>query len=117
MEKKRKTYIGRVLSHKMDKTATVIVETRQPHPRYRRVVTYRKQFKVHDEDNSCKIGDLVRFIGTRPLSKEKRWRVVEILAKGRVAEVKPSELDIELQPSEMFDRSANKAENSDPNLH
>ena len=91
--KRRKTYLGRVLSNKMDKTVVVEVKTRRRHPRYLRVVTYKKRFKAHDKDNACNVGDLVRFIETRPLSKEKRWWVTEIMTKGRVAEVKPTEID------------------------
>ena len=93
MEKKRKTRIGMVLSHKMDKTVLVEVETRRRHPRFKRVVSYKAKFKVHDEDNKCGVGDLVRIVETRPLSKEKRWRVTEILSKAEVIEVKPAEIE------------------------
>lgn len=94
MKDNRKTRIGRVLSSKkMDKTILVEVETRRRHPRFRRVVTYRKKFKVHDEANACDIGDLVKIVETRPISKEKRWRVTEILAKAEAIEVKPTEIE------------------------
>jgi large subunit ribosomal protein L14 len=76
----------------MDKTVLVEVETRRRHPRFKRVVTYRKEFKVHDEANACGVGDLVRIIETRPISKEKRWRVAEILTKAEAIEVKPEEI-------------------------
>jgi len=93
MEKKQKTRIARVLSHKMDKTVLVEVETRRRHPRFKRVVSYRAKFKVHDEDNACGVGDLVRIVETRPLSKAKRWRVTEILSKAEMIEVKPTEIE------------------------
>lgn len=75
MDKKEKGRLGWVVSDKMDKTVVVSVETRRPHPRYKKVVTYRAKFKAHDEGNTCGIGDLVRIVETRPLSKDKRWRV------------------------------------------
>jgi small subunit ribosomal protein S17 len=92
MKKNQKIRLGRVLSNKMDKTVLVEVETRRRHPRFKRVVTYRKEFKVHDEANACGVGDLVRIIETRPISKEKRWRVAEILTKAEEIEVKPEEI-------------------------
>jgi small subunit ribosomal protein S17 len=92
MKKNQKTRLGRVLSNKMNKTVLVEVETRRRHPRFKRVVTYRKEFKVHDEANACGVGDLVRIIETRPISKEKRWRVAEILTKAEAIEVKPEEI-------------------------
>lgn len=84
MEKKRgqrKVRIGRVVSDKMDKTVVVAVETFVRHPLYGKVVRRTKKFKAHDENNACRIGDKVRIMETRPLSKEKRWRVVEILER------------------------------------
>ena len=77
----RRTLIGNVISNKMDKTVVVMVKTRRPHPRYKKFVNHYKKFKVHDEQNSCDVGDIVKLIETRPLSKEKRWRVGEILEK------------------------------------
>jgi len=79
--KKRKSYIGRVISDKMDKTVVLAVTRRIAHTRYNKVVNRTTKFKAHDEKNECKIGDLVRFIETRPLSKEKRWKVLEIVEK------------------------------------
>ncbi len=79
--KKRKSYIGRVISDKMDKTVVLAVTRRIAHARYNKVVNRTTKFKAHDEKNECKIGDLVRFIETRPLSKEKRWKVLEIIEK------------------------------------
>ena len=93
MEKRIKTRVGRVLSDKMDKTVVVEVETRRPHPRYKKIVRHRSRFKVHDEGNTCGIGDVVRIVETRPLSKDKRWRVAEIVTKAEVVEVKPEEIE------------------------
>jgi small subunit ribosomal protein S17 len=80
--KKRKIKLGRVVSNKMDKTVVVAVESYRPHPIYKKAVRRIKKFKAHDEQNTCHIGDMVKIEETRPLSKEKRWRVVEILSKG-----------------------------------
>ena len=92
MERK-KTRFGRVLSNRMDKTVVVVVETRRQHPRYKKVVRYKTKFKAHDEGNTCSIGDMVRIVETRPLSKEKRWRVAEVLTKAEIVEVKPEEIE------------------------
>ncbi|MFZ5816924.1 MAG: 30S ribosomal protein S17 [Bacillota bacterium] len=75
----RKTRIGVVTSDKMEKTVVVSVETLVEHPLYKKRVKQTKKFKAHDEQNQCKIGDKVRIMETRPLSKDKRWRVVEII--------------------------------------
>ncbi|GAB6158648.1 30S ribosomal protein S17 [Desulfotomaculum varum] len=77
----RKVRQGRVVSDKMDKTVVVAVEDRVRHPLYNRTIRKTKKFKAHDEENSCRIGDIVRIMETRPLSKDKRWRVVEILER------------------------------------
>ena len=79
----RKTRVGRVISDKMQKTVVVVIERRVPHPVYGKMVTYTKKLKAHDEQNSAKVGDLVRIAETRPLSKDKRWRLVEIVEKAR----------------------------------
>jgi small subunit ribosomal protein S17 len=76
---KRKEFIGEVVSNKMDKTAMVSVERRITHPLYGKIIKKRTKLYAHDEKNACKIGDKVRIKETRPLSKNKRWRVVEIL--------------------------------------
>ncbi|MGH2458921.1 MAG: 30S ribosomal protein S17 [Chloroflexota bacterium] len=81
----RPARIGRVASNKMQKTVVVEVETRKLHPIYRRMIRRTTRVKAHDEANSCEIGDLVRLEETRPLSKEKHWRVAEILERARVA--------------------------------
>lgn len=77
----RKVLTGKVVSDKMDKTVVVAVETRVRHPLYERIIRRTKKFKAHDEQNACRIGDKVKIMETRPLSKEKRWRVTEILEK------------------------------------
>ena len=78
---RRKEVIGRVVSDKMDKTIVVSVETYKRHPLYNKRIKYTKKYKAHDERNEAKEGDLVRIMETRPLSKEKRWRLVEIVEK------------------------------------
>ncbi|MBM2826101.1 MAG: rpsQ [Dehalococcoidia bacterium] len=82
---RHKTMEGVVVSDKMDKTVVVVVETRKPHPLYRRIIKSRKRFKVHDESNVCVVGDLVQITESRPLSKDKRWRVAAVLGRGLVA--------------------------------
>lgn len=81
--KKRKSYIGRVISDKMDKTAVLTVTRRISHAEYHKTISRNTKFKVHDEKNECKVGDIVKFIETRPLSKDKRWKVIEIMEKAR----------------------------------
>jgi len=79
----RKTRTGLVVSDKMQKTVVVAIERRVPHPVYGKMVTRTKRLKAHDEENSAKVGDTVRIVETRPLSKDKRWRVVEIVDRAR----------------------------------
>jgi small subunit ribosomal protein S17 len=79
----RKTRVGRVVSDKMQKTIVVAIERRVPHPVYGKMVTRTTKVKAHDEENTAKAGDVVRIAETRPLSKDKRWRLVEIVAKAR----------------------------------
>lgn len=79
----RKTRVGVVVSDKMDKTVVVAVETRVKHPLYKKYVKKTKKFKAHDEENVCTIGDKVEVMETRPLSKEKNWRVVTIIEKAK----------------------------------
>ena len=92
MEKKRKTRAGRVVSNKMDKTVVVAVETPKRHPLYKKTIKRVVKYKAHDENNECRQGDMVRIVETRPLSRQKRWRVAEIITRGEVAEVKPKEI-------------------------
>ena len=80
---KRKIRVGKVVSDKMDKTVVVAVETLVRHPLYGKTIKRTTKFKAHDEDNECTIGDKVKIMETRPLSKEKRWRVVNILEKAK----------------------------------
>ncbi len=79
----RKTRVGVVVSDKMEKTVVVAIDRRVPHPTYGKMVTRTKKFQAHDEENSAKVGDRVRIVETRPLSKHKRWRVVEIVERAR----------------------------------
>ncbi|MCL2226625.1 MAG: 30S ribosomal protein S17 [Oscillospiraceae bacterium] len=80
---RRKTRIGKVLSDKMDKTIVVAVENRVPHPLYKKIIKRTYKLKAHDENNECGIGDRVRVMETRPLSKDKRWRLVEVIEKAK----------------------------------
>ncbi|MFO7318365.1 MAG: 30S ribosomal protein S17 [Limnochordia bacterium] len=80
---KRKTRVGVVVSDKMDKTCVVAVERLVRHPLYGRTIRRTVRLKAHDENNECRVGDRVRVMETRPLSREKRWRVVEILERAR----------------------------------
>ena len=79
----RKTRTGVVVSDKMDKTIVVEIRTRVKHPLYGKIMNRTKRFKAHDENNECGIGDTVRVMETRPLSKDKRWRLVEIIEKAK----------------------------------
>ena len=79
----RKTRVGKVVSDKMDKTVVVIVEDRVAHKTYKKIIGRTYRLKVHDENNECGVGDIVRVMETRPLSKDKRWRVVEIVEKAK----------------------------------
>ena len=92
MERKRKTRFGRVVSNKMDKTVVVVVETPKRHPLYKKTIKRTVRYKAHDVNNECGVGDLVRIVETRPLSRQKRWRVAEIITKGEVIEVQPEEI-------------------------
>jgi len=77
----RKTRIGKVVSNKMDKTITVAIENRVKHPLYKKIVKRTYKLKAHDENNECNIGDTVKVMETRPLSKDKRWRLVQVVEK------------------------------------
>ena len=77
----RKTRIGKVVSDKMDKTITVAIEDHVKHPLYGKIVKKTVKFKAHDEKNECNIGDTVKIMETRPISKDKRWRLVQIIEK------------------------------------
>jgi small subunit ribosomal protein S17 len=79
---RRTQKVGRVVSDKMDKTVTVEVDYLKPHPLYRKIIRKTNKFHAHDEENTCKVGDLVRIEETRPMSRTKRWLVVEIVQRG-----------------------------------
>ncbi|MBQ9625103.1 MAG: 30S ribosomal protein S17 [Clostridia bacterium] len=79
----RKTRTGVVVSDKMDKTVVVAIKTKVKHPLYGKIMNRTTKFKVHDENNECGIGDTIKIMETRPLSKDKRWRLVEIMEKAK----------------------------------
>ena len=79
----RKTRVGKVVSDKMDKTVVVAIEDRVAHPLYKKIVGRPYKLKAHDEQKTCGVGDIVKVMETRPLSKDKRWRVVEIVEKAK----------------------------------
>ncbi len=82
-QRNKKTLVGTVVSNKMEKTIVVRIERRKLHPLYKKYITRSKKIKAHDEGNLCQIGDRVKVIESRPLSKEKRWRLLEILEKAK----------------------------------
>lgn len=88
---------GVVVSDKMDKTVVVDVSRRKQHPLYRKVINRSRRFKAHDAANECNVGDVVRILETRPLSRGKRWRVIEVLQRGDVADVSPEQIGRELE--------------------
>ena len=102
-----RTLTGRVVSDKMDKTVVVSIERRKKHRLYHKVVSLTQRYKAHDETNQCRLGDMVRIEECRPLSKEKRWRVIEVLTRGDVADVAPSSIGRE---EELRTQVAPKAE-------
>ena len=79
----RKVRVGKVISDKMDKTVVVAIEDRVAHPLHKKIVGRTYKLKAHDEENTCGVGDIVKVMETRPLSKDKRWRVVEIVEKAK----------------------------------
>ena len=79
----RKTRVGKVVSDKMDKTVVVAIEDHVKHPLYKKIVKKTYKLKAHDENNECKIGDTVKVMETRPLSKDKRWRLVQIVERAK----------------------------------
>ncbi|TET17150.1 MAG: 30S ribosomal protein S17 [Dehalococcoidia bacterium] len=92
MDEKRKIRFGRVVSNRMDKTVVVAVETPKRHPLYKKSIKRVVKYKAHDENNECGLGDIVKIIETRPLSRQKRWRVAEIITKGELVKVQPREI-------------------------
>ncbi len=102
MPSKRKVRLGQVVSDRMDKTVVVAVETPRHHPLYKKTLRRMVKYKAHDEKNECQVGDKVKIVETRPLSRDKRWRVAEIITKGEVVEISPQEITeaeiAEIQP-------------------
>ena len=88
---------GTVVSDKMDKTIVITVVRKKKHPLYHKVMSVTERYKAHDEDNKCKLGDVVRITECRPMSKDKRWRLIEVLTKGDVAEVAPESIGREIE--------------------
>jgi small subunit ribosomal protein S17 len=91
-ETKQKVRLGQVVSDRMDKTVVVEVAGPKRHPLYKKTIRRVVRYKAHDEKNECRVGDKVRIVETRPLSREKRWRVAEIVTKGEVVEISPEEI-------------------------
>lgn len=99
MRENRRSLIGWVVSNKMEKTVVVEIRSRKAHPLYRRIINRTRRFQAHDAENRCTMGDMVRILECRPISKNKHWQVAEIMTKGHVAEVQPIELDQETAPA------------------
>jgi small subunit ribosomal protein S17 len=110
MANNRRRLIGRVVSDKMDKTVTVLLENRKPHPIYKKVVLESKKVHAHDESNSVETGSIVRIVESKPLSKTKRWVVEEVLAKPGEALVTELADEIALQSDLNGDTDTNAAE-------
>jgi small subunit ribosomal protein S17 len=89
---RQKVLVGKVISVKMDKTAVVSVERREPHPLYRKIVRSTKHYKAHDPNNGAVLGDVVRIVESRPISKQKRWRIAATLVRGNVADLAPRDI-------------------------
>jgi len=88
---------GTVVSNKMEKTVVVTVERRKKHRLYHKVMSVTQRYKAHDEANTCQLGDLVRIVECRPISKEKRWRVIEVLTRGDVADIAPETIGRDIE--------------------
>jgi small subunit ribosomal protein S17 len=108
---RRKLRTGRVIKDKSDKTVLVVVQWQQRHLLYKKSIRRTTKYFVHDQENRCKVGDLVRIEETRPISRLKRWRVMEIIERREVAEIKPSELDEGLLSEEQETQAQREAEN------
>ncbi len=105
---KGKVMVGKVVSDKMQKTVVVVVETRRRHPLYGKIITVRRRFKAHNENPKAKAGDTVKIVESRPLSREKRWRVAEIVRAGQVVEmIRETELESLLE-KERVEKEARK---------
>ena len=108
---RRKLRTGRVIKDKSDKTVLVVVQWQQRHLLYKKSIRRTTKYYVHDQENRCKVGDLVRIEETRPISRLKRWRVMEIIERREVAAIKPSELDEGLLSEEQEAQAQREAEN------
>jgi len=113
MESKHKFRLGLVVSDKMDKTVVVAVETPKRHPLYKKTMKRVVKYKAHDEKNKCQVGDKVIIVETRPLSREKRWRVSEIVAKAEVVEISPEEITREELAKVIPEKKAKEEENKE----
>jgi len=96
-----KRLTGRVVSDKMDKTVVVTVESVRQHPLYKHTIRVTKRYKAHDENNECRQGDTVRIVESRPLSKDKRWRVVEIMRHDERASLQPIAATVPVAPQDL----------------
>ena len=96
MGSQEKLQLGTVVSNKMDKTVVVRIDRHKRHRLYGKTMSVTRRYKAHDENNECRLGDIVKIAETRPLSRDKRWRVVEVVVKGDVAEVAPTEIGASL---------------------
>lgn len=96
MGSQEKLQFGTVVSNKMDKTVVVRIDRHKRHRLYGKTIRVTRRYKAHDENNECRLGDIVKISETRPLSRDKRWRVVEVVVKGDVAEVAPTEIGASL---------------------
>ena len=92
---RRKVRIGRVVSDTMDKTVVVVYEWSRPHRIYKKAVRRQTRFNAHDPNNRCKVGDTVRIVETRPISKTKRWKVAEVISSQEIAELQPEEIQVD----------------------
>jgi len=90
---------GTVVSNKMERTVVVSVERKKKHRLYHKVMSVTERYKAHDDDNSCSLGDLVRIAECRPMSRDKRWRVIEIITRGDVADVHPDTIGRDIEQS------------------
>jgi small subunit ribosomal protein S17 len=105
----QKTLVGVVVSDKMNKTVVVAIESAKRHRIYGKTLRRTKRYKAHDENNVCKLGDTVRLVETRPISKEKRWRVLEILQHHLVAEIQPRAIGAELEQTNFEEEASGEA--------
>jgi small subunit ribosomal protein S17 len=105
----QKTMTGRVVADKMDKTIVVAVESSKRHPLYRKIIRRVTKYKAHDERNECHVADHVKIMETRPLSRDKRWRVVEIISRGEAIQVSPKQFNETNIGTEENDTARNQA--------